>query len=256
MPLRLQPRAVVGAAVQALLREQIDARLDQVEGARGPVQLRAVDDRGGPVGDGDEKRTASAQGSASKGRVYQPRGIHSEMTVSLRHASRPQLARSRRRRRRRRRRRVGGLQRAPAALRRPSQEPMRAGRTGATRARWTGATRARRRARRPACSTGRSRSESQPSPAAAGSTTVKAVVALTTAARSSAGSFTGSVASRPTTIRDGTPGVGIRRALSPRSATGLGPRARCRRRAGGWSSPTWRRSATARSSSRAGSTGR
>ena len=55
---RLEPRAVVGAAVQALLREQIDARFDQVEGARRPVQLRAVDDRGGPIGDGDEQRAA------------------------------------------------------------------------------------------------------------------------------------------------------------------------------------------------------
>jgi hypothetical protein len=64
---RLEARAIVGAAVQALLGEQIDARLHQVEGARGSVHLRGVDDRRGPVGDGDQKGTAAR--SAHEARV-------------------------------------------------------------------------------------------------------------------------------------------------------------------------------------------
>jgi len=50
---------------------------------------------------------------------------------------------------------------------------------------------------------------SQPSPAAAGATTVKAVVALDDGGAIVAGSFTGSVAFAPDTIRDGSPGAGF-----------------------------------------------
>ena len=49
----------------------------------------------------------------------------------------------------------------------------------------------------------------QPSPAAAGTTTVKAVVALDDGGAIVAGSFTGSVAFASDTIRDGTPGSGF-----------------------------------------------
>jgi hypothetical protein len=50
---------------------------------------------------------------------------------------------------------------------------------------------------------------SQPSPTAAGATTVKAVVALDDGGAIVAGSFTGSVAFATDTIRDGTPGSGF-----------------------------------------------